>query len=296
MVEPSAVTQSSPRVLPPLTLRRPRRVSIARASSVNERAGNRRRTMPTRWVASSPDARAAVAGPNTALDEKMACVNIYVEAGSKRVFAGAIEWPGWCRSGRDESGAIAALLDSGSRYATVVRGAAKGFSAPQASALSVVERLTGNATTDFGAPSIAPVADARPVDAAELKRLLALLGACWEAFDGAVEGAAGRSLRKGPRGGGREIDAIVEHVVGAEGMYVTRLAAKGPRTAGREARSVAPEMRDAVRDALRRAVTEGLPAAGPRGGKIWLPRFAVRREAWHVLDHAWEIEDRSTSA
>jgi hypothetical protein len=24
----------------------------------------------------------------------------------------------------------------------------------------------------------------------------------------------------------------------------------------------------------------------------WTPRFAVRRSAWHALDHAWELEDR----
>ncbi len=42
-----------------------------------------------------------------------------------------------------------------------------------------------------------------------------------------------------------------------------------------------------------RAVNEGLPEAGPRGGKIWLPRRFVHRAAWHVLDHAWEIEDRA---
>jgi hypothetical protein len=30
-----------------------------------------------------------------------------------------------------------------------------------------------------------------------------------------------------------------------------------------------------------------------RAGSLHLtPRFAVRRVAWHALDHAWEIEDR----
>jgi hypothetical protein len=220
-------------------------------------------------------------------------LDVYIEAGSKRVFAGAVEWPGWCRSGRDETAALAALTEYGSRYASVMRGAVKGFSAAQASTPIVVERLKGDATTEFGAPSIAPVADARPVDAKELKRLLSLLGACWDAFDRAVDDAAGRELRKGPRGGGREVDAIFEHVLGAEGMYVRGLAAKGPNVEGRDAREAAVEVRDAVRDALRRAVAEGLPSAGPRGGKIWLPRYFVRRAAWHVLDHAWEIEDRT---
>lgn len=36
------------------------------------------------------------------------------------------------------------------------------------------------------------------------------------------------------------------------------------------------------------------PPSGPRGGKRWPWRYFVRRVAWHALDHAWEIEDRST--
>ena len=31
----------------------------------------------------------------------------------------------------------------------------------------------------------------------------------------------------------------------------------------------------------------------PAVEKGWLPRYAARRIAWHVLDHAWEIEDKS---
>jgi hypothetical protein len=27
----------------------------------------------------------------------------------------------------------------------------------------------------------------------------------------------------------------------------------------------------------------------------WPPAYAARRIAWHALDHAWEIEDRSES-
>ncbi len=27
--------------------------------------------------------------------------------------------------------------------------------------------------------------------------------------------------------------------------------------------------------------------------KGWPPRYAARRMAWHVLDHLWEIEDKS---
>ena len=38
----------------------------------------------------------------------------------------------------------------------------------------------------------------------------------------------------------------------------------------------------------------GKPIDDPRQTKrLWSPRYTVRRSAWHALDHAWEIEDRS---
>ena len=51
-------------------------------------------------------------------------IDVYLEIGPKRTFAGAIDWPGWCRSGRQdaEQSALQALLDYGPRYAAVLRG------------------------------------------------------------------------------------------------------------------------------------------------------------------------------
>lgn len=220
-------------------------------------------------------------------------MQVYTESGAKRAFAGAIEWPGWCRSGRRSDDALDELLAYARRYASVVAGSVPGFKAPRSvSHLVVAEQLRGDATTDFGAPSIAPAADARPLDARELKRLVSILEASWGAFDRAVGAASGKELRKGPRGGGRDLDGIVDHVVGAESSYVGRLAAPRPKVEGRDRREAAEEERQVVREALSRAVSEGLPEKGPRGGSIWLPRYFVRRAAWHVLDHAWEIEDR----
>lgn len=220
-------------------------------------------------------------------------MKVYTEAGARRVFAGALEWPGWCRSGSDEEAALEALLAYSARYAAAVRRADRSFRAPSvASDLRVVERLEGNATTDFGAPSVAPAADRRRIDASELTRLRKVLKACWAAFDRAAEAAVDLKLRTGPRGGGRALDAIVEHVYGAEGSYVRKLAARPPK-ADSDLRTAVLETRSVVLEALSRAVTEGLPEKGPRGGSLWAPRYFVRRTAWHALDHAWEIEDRS---
>ena len=96
-------------------------------------------------------------------------------------------------------------------------------------------------------------------------------------------------LTKGPRGGGRDIQKIVDHVLGSDEGYLSMIGAKPPR-GGRDGR--AERVRHAVLDALEVAVREGVPP-GPRGGKRWTPRYFVRRSAWHALDHAWEIEDRT---
>lgn len=218
-------------------------------------------------------------------------MDVSLEIGRKRTFAGAIDWPGWARSGRDEDAALGALLSYGQRYARVLRRTRLGFRAPTDLAdLRVVERLQGDATTDFGAPSKATSSDSRPFDEAELRRSRALLRACWRAFDRAALAATGVELRTGPRGGGRKLDAIVAHVSGADAAYLRQLAWKSGTTD--DERDERSRVRREVVEALTSASRVGVPERGPRGGKLWTPRYFVRRAAWHVLDHAWEVEDR----
>ena len=128
-------------------------------------------------------------------------IDVYLEVGQKRVFACAADWPGWSRSGRDESSALQALLESAPRYARVAERA--GLALPLPRSHAVVERLEGDSGTDFGAPTTIPPSDRRPVDGADLERLRRLLQASWQIFDAAATSAADRELRKGPRGGGR---------------------------------------------------------------------------------------------
>ncbi len=44
---------------------------------------------------------------------------VYLELGAKRVFACTLDWPVWCRSGKDEDLALAALADYKPRYGRV---------------------------------------------------------------------------------------------------------------------------------------------------------------------------------
>ena len=64
-----------------------------------------------------------VCGLNHRADAEVAMkkINVYLETGEKKTFAGAIDWPGWCRSGGDEESALQALFEYGARYARVVR-------------------------------------------------------------------------------------------------------------------------------------------------------------------------------
>jgi hypothetical protein len=208
----------------------------------------------------------------------LADTSVYLEVGAKRVFAGALDWPGWIRSGKDEALALEALAAAADRYAPVARAAGFPLPAAAAGSLTVVDRVKGSATTDFGAPGLPAKADTEPLRGKELERQLALLAAAWEALDKVVAGAPAE-LRKGPRGGGRDRDKIVEHVLDAESAYASALRLK--------LRAPTPE-RAAVKE-FRAAIVAGLSADQ---GK-WPARYALRRIAWHALFHAWEIEDRS---
>jgi hypothetical protein len=220
-------------------------------------------------------------------------IPVYLEVGRKRTFAGAIEWPGWCRSGRDEPSALETLVAYGPRYARALQAARLEIEVPaDLSDLTVLERLVGNVTTDFGAPSVAPQADERPIDAGELARFTEVLRACWLAFDCATIAAAGKSLRKGPRGGGRDLPGISQHVLDANRVYRSKLAWRPTSEASLSSAAPMDQMLADVSGALTAAATGALPLSGPRGGKLWSRRYFVRRVAWHVLDHAWEIEDR----
>ncbi|MFN8620574.1 MAG: hypothetical protein U0869_07525 [Chloroflexota bacterium] len=206
-------------------------------------------------------------------------IRVGIETTDKKCFASALDWPGWSRSGRSPEAALEALAGSRERYAAVA--ALAGERVPVGAGFEVVETQPGDATTAFGAPSIAFAADRAATSKAEAARLAALVDAALTTFDRVVA-AAPAELRKGPRGGGRDRDKVVEHVQGSNEGYTRPAGARVDRGAS-----------DADRRAAMLAVI-GAPSNGsvPEGAK-WPPRYAARRIAWHAIDHAWEIEDRS---
>lgn len=219
-------------------------------------------------------------------------MKVYLEVGKRRAFACAIDWPGWCRAGKTADDALQALLDYAPRYAAVIGVAVSALGNPKTSdGLEITERLDGNATTDFGAPGVIPAADRRPASAGEVDELIARLEACWQAFDLAAHSVRGKTLGpSGPRGGGRELAKMVEHVTGADLGYTSAVGGKVPGGGS----ATWAQAQDVMKGAIRARARGELPDRGPRGGERWPARYAIRRSAWHALDHAWEIEDRAT--
>lgn len=212
--------------------------------------------------------------------------DVYLEVGNRRSFACAVDWPGWARAGRTPELALEALAASEDRYWTVLAGLDVGW--VSGSELCVVETLEGDATTDFGAPSKHCAADFSPLGAEEAARLTTVLRACWRGLESAAADSSGE-LRKGPRGGGRELDAVLAHVVDAERAYAPKLGIRPGKVDAAD-----PEAVSGLRSRLVEALAAG--GSGERlgdSGKGWTARYAARRIAWHALDHAWEIEDRS---
>jgi hypothetical protein len=213
-------------------------------------------------------------------------IELTVEAGAKKTFARAAEWPGWARSGKTEALALDSLAAYAARYRPVATLA--GESLPS-EGYAVVERTGGGSGTDFGVPSAITDLDRRPLDAASANRLARLVEASWATLD-LVAATAPAELRKGPRGGGRDRDKMVAHVVEAEWSYSREMGIGGTQ----------PDPLDrSARDALRAAMLAILrePSDGsPLAGRRWTTRYAAGRIAWHALDHAWEMEDRSDPA
>jgi hypothetical protein len=220
-------------------------------------------------------------------------IAVCLEVTPKQAFASALEWPGWCRAGRDEGAALEVLARYAGRYAPVAAHA--GVSFPATAAFDVAERVPGGPATAFAAPEcrrpfpqITAAADRATVTPAAARRLAGLLAAVWATFDD-IAAASPAGLRKGPRGGGRDRDQIIGHVIGADTAYARKLGIKLKQPPPGDTAAIA-QLREAIAAVLS-APSDGSPVV-PGG---WDTRYAARRIAWHLLEHAWEMQDRAGS-
>jgi len=215
-------------------------------------------------------------------------LRVILEIGKKRrVVAGAMDWPGLDRWGTSEDDALGKLSSYLPRYVGVAERAGMGSAIARARDVQVVERVPGSSSTDFWGIAHVPSQIERDVlPAADLERRLDLLRACWAYFDD-IAARVSSDLRPGSRSGGRSRDQIIRHTYGTEPANWSRKV--GVRT---ELDVVlTPDglatHRQEFLDAIRAYNAEGKPA------RTWPIQFLVRRTAHHVMDHAWEMEDRN---
>ena len=214
-------------------------------------------------------------------------IRVVLETARKKSFASAIDWPGWSRPAKTPEAALQVLADYAPRYAVVVERAGLSSAAVTEPSLDVIETVPGTATTEFGAPDVPIALESEQMSDRDCERHIALLRASWEVFD-ETAGRVSEELQKGPRGGGRNRSKIIEHVFEAERAYVRNLGVRTPKGA-----MFTPEGLATHRD----AVCEGIRHHNSRGesARKWPLRYVIRRATWHVLDHAWEMEDKDLS-
>jgi hypothetical protein len=208
----------------------------------------------------------------------------------KKAVAFAVDWPGWSRGGTTPDAALAALEAYRERYRPVAR--LGGFDAAfdAEGPLEVVEDSVGVGSTDFSGISFAASAfEQGPMPEEELERKLDLLAAAWRFFD-AVAGRVSPEMRKGPRGGGRDRDEIVGHTFRTEaGDFARRVAVRTPPEVMLTSEGIRAHREQFV------AALRDYNADGRLAGRSWTIPFLVRHTAFHVLDHAWEMEDKDLS-
>jgi hypothetical protein len=203
----------------------------------------------------------------------------------KKVVAVAADWPGLERGGTTGEAAIERLLSYVPRYAAVAKLAGMEAAFATIPAVDVVEHYAGTGSTDFWGISFAfSDIDHQDMSSEALERQLALMRACWTFFDD-VRSHVSADMQRGPRGGGRDRDHIVRHVVATEWDFAKKLGLLPSWEA---------MLTDEGLNAHRQAYCNAIRALHSQSkmARTWPLRYLIRHTAYHTLDHAWEMEDK----
>lgn len=216
-------------------------------------------------------------------------IEVIVEIGpkGKKVVATAWDWPGLERGGKTEADSLTMLEAYLPRYARVADRAGMGDEFRDQTNPTVIERYAGVGSTDYwGISHVSCDLDRQPIPADEWERRLALLRGCWAEFD-VIAARVSAELQKGIRGGGRDRDEIIHHVFGTERTQMAKkVNVQTPQGAMLTPEGLLQHREDFI---------EGLRAYHREGkavGRTWTLGFLLRRAAYHLMDHAWEMEDK----
>ena len=227
-------------------------------------------------------------------------IRVTLEIGpkGKKVVAVAADWPGLERGATTGEAAIERLVSYIPRYAPVAKLAgmeAEFAASTTGSAVDVVEHYPGTGSTDFWGISFAfSDIDQGAMGGEALERELTLMRACWTFFDD-VRRRVSAQMQKGPRGGGRDRDRIVRHVLFVEQDWAKGLGVLTPAEA-QEAMLTdgGLDALNAYRDEYCSAIRE--LHSQQKMARKWPLRYLIRHTAFHTLDHAWEMQDKDLTA
>ena len=215
-------------------------------------------------------------------------LRVTVEVGPKNKKSAAVapDWPGLERGASTGAAAVERIQSYLPRYAKVAKLAGMEAEFAALTDVRVVEQYRGTGSTDFWGISFAfSSIDGQPMSSEDLERQLTLVQACWTFFD-TVRARVSAQMRKGVRGGGRDRDRIVRHVLGVEQDWATKLGVRTPQDAVVTDDDGLRAYRDAYCTAIRTFHSEGKLA------RTWPLRYLIRHTAYHTMDHAWEMEDK----
>jgi hypothetical protein len=207
----------------------------------------------------------------------------------KRVVAFALDWPGWSRGAKTPEEALATLESYRQRYRRVATRARMTKEFDEAGPLEVIEDRVGTGSTDFWGISFSPCSlEQGQMEDHEFTRKVKLLRSSWSYFDD-VAARVSPEMRKGIRGGGRERDEIIRHTRGTEiELFAKKVGVRVP-----EGTALSGETLLAYREDYVAALREH--HKGRTSLRTWTLPFLIRHSAFHVMDHAWEMEDKDLS-
>ena len=219
-------------------------------------------------------------------------MRVILEVGKKRrVVAGAMDWPGLDRWGAGEEAAIERLSTYRPRYAGVAERAGLAREYARTGEVEVVERVPGSSSTDFwGIAHVPSLIEDEVLPSAELERRLTLL----QRDLGATSTTSSRRVTRRAAAVGSDVRPHAEQI--ARHVYINEPEQMSRKVEVRTDRDVVmtPDglaaHREAYLDAIRAWNAEGKRA------RTWPIQFLIRRTAHHVMDHAWELEDRDPAA
>ena len=216
-------------------------------------------------------------------------VRVVIERGpkGKKAVAFALDWPGWSRGAKTPELAVETLESYRERYRLIAEAAGMGARFKREGRFEIIEDRVGPGSTDFWGISFAPSATEHdPMNAKELDRKVSVLQTCWEYFDKVGKRVSAEML-KGPRGGGRDRDHIIRHTIRVESEeFAKRLGLRIPEEGALTPAGLRSHRKNYI--AAMRAYNAG---EGKRM-KSWTLPFLIRHSAFHVMDHAWEMEDK----